>query len=64
MTQNKQYIEQHKHFPSVQAVPRPCRFYPGICLTTEEKAWGNLSQGSRRAPAVTPTLHKIQIKLK
>ena len=22
--------------------------YPGICLTTEEKAWENLSQGSRR----------------
>jgi hypothetical protein len=22
-------------------------FYPGICLTTEEKAWKNLSQGSR-----------------
>ena len=24
--------------------------YPGICLTTEEKAWRNLSQGSRRMP--------------
>jgi hypothetical protein len=22
----------------VRAVPRFCRFYPGICLTTEEKA--------------------------
>jgi hypothetical protein len=21
-------------------------FYPGICLTTEKKAWKNLSQGS------------------
>jgi len=29
-------------------VPRLCKFYPSICLTTEEKAWKNLSQGSRR----------------
>jgi hypothetical protein len=28
------------------AVPRLCELYPGICLTTEEKAWINLSQGS------------------
>jgi len=25
-------------------VPRLCKFYPGICLTTEEKARKNLSQ--------------------
>jgi hypothetical protein len=30
----------------VRAVPRLCRFYPGICLTTEEKSRKNLSQGS------------------
>jgi hypothetical protein len=24
-----------------------CEFYPGICLTTEEKAWKNLSQGKK-----------------
>jgi len=29
-------------------VPRLCEFYPGIFLTTEEKARKNLSQGSRR----------------
>jgi len=29
-------------------VPRLCDFYPGICLTTEEKARKNRSQGSRR----------------
>ena len=23
----------------VQAVPRLCKLYPDICLTTEEKAW-------------------------
>ena len=32
------------------AVPRLCKLYPGICLTTEEKAWKNLSQGSQRVP--------------
>ena len=29
------------------AVPRLCELYPGIYLTTEEKARKNLSQGSR-----------------
>ena len=47
MTQNKQYIEQHKKFGSVQAVPCLGQIYPGICLETEEKAQKNLSQGSR-----------------
>jgi len=28
----------------VRAVPRLCKFYPGICHTTEEKAQKNLSQ--------------------
>jgi hypothetical protein len=45
--QNKQYIEQHNNFGRVRAVPRLCELYPGICLTTEEKARKNLSQGSR-----------------
>jgi hypothetical protein len=31
----------------VRAVPRLCELYPGICLTTDEKARRNLSQGSR-----------------
>jgi hypothetical protein len=39
-TQNKQYIEQHKNFGRVRAVPRLCGLYPGICLTTEEKHGG------------------------
>jgi hypothetical protein len=52
-TWNKQYIEQHnfweqhKNFGRVQAVPRLGELYPGICLTTEEKARKNLSQGGR-----------------
>jgi len=31
-------------------VPCLCEVYPGICLTTEEKARKNISQGSRRMP--------------
>jgi len=27
-------------------MPRLCEYYPGIYLTTEEKAWKNLSQGT------------------
>jgi len=34
----------------MRTVPPLCEIYPGICLTTEEKAWKNLSQGSRRMP--------------
>ena len=57
---HKQYIEQHKNFGRVRAVPRLCELYPGICLTTEEKARKkkNLSQGSRRVPAGTMKIHK------
>jgi hypothetical protein len=44
MKQNKQYIQQQQKLGSVRAVPRLCGFYPGICLTTEEKARKNLSQ--------------------
>jgi hypothetical protein len=46
-TQNKQYIEQHKNFGRMRAVPCLGELYPGICLTTEEKERKNLSQGSR-----------------
>jgi len=52
-TQNKQYTEQQKDLGRVRAVPRVCELYPGICLTTEEKARKNLSQGSRRVPVGT-----------
>jgi hypothetical protein len=34
-------------------VPRLCEFYPGICLTTEEKAWKYLIQVSRRVAVGT-----------
>jgi len=49
----QKYLEQHQtihrttqKLGRVRAVPRLCGFYPGICLTTEEKARKNLSQGS------------------
>jgi len=46
-TQNntKQYTEQHKNFGRVWAVPRLCGFYPGICLTSVEKAQKNPHSG-------------------
>jgi hypothetical protein len=62
-TQNRQYIEQHKNFGRVRAVLRLCELYPGICLTTEEKARKNLRQGSRRVPAGTMKIHKHTIRL-
>jgi len=40
-TQNKEYVGQHKNFGRVRAVPRLWGLYPGICLTTEEKARKN-----------------------
>ena len=46
-TQKKQHIEQHKNFVRLRTVPRFGELYPGIWLTTEEKARKNLSQGSR-----------------
>jgi len=34
-------------------MPCFCDLYPGICLTTEEKACKNLSQGSQKVPVGT-----------
>jgi len=34
----------------VRTAPHLCVLYAGICLTTEEKARRNLSQGSRKVP--------------
>ena len=62
-TQNKQYIEQHKNFGRVPSVPRLCELYTGICLTTEEKARKNLSQGSRRVPVGKMKIHKYTIRI-
>ena len=52
---HKQYKEWHKTnntqnntkiFGRARAMPRLCELYPGICLTTEEKAWKNLEHGN------------------
>jgi hypothetical protein len=40
---NKQNNTNNK-FGRVLAVPSLCELYPGICLTTEQKARKNLSQ--------------------
>jgi hypothetical protein len=45
-TKNKQYTEQYKNLGKIRAVPRIGELYPGICVTTEEKARKNLSQCS------------------
>jgi hypothetical protein len=37
------HIIQRKENWEVRALPRLCGLYPGICLTTEEKARTNLS---------------------
>ena len=45
----------------MQAVPRLCEFYPGICLTTEEKAWKNLSQGKKNLSQVKKNLSQSTV---
>jgi hypothetical protein len=40
----------------MRAVPRLCEFYPGICLTTEEKARENLSQDKENLSPVKKNL--------
>jgi hypothetical protein len=48
---HKQYIEQHSSLIRKSADRSPS--LRGICLTIEEKARKNLSQGSRRMPVGT-----------
>ena len=76
---HKQYTEQHKtnntqnntkqkihrttqFWKSAGRAPH-CRFYPGICLTTEEKARKNHIEGSRMVPAGTMKIHKRTIRI-
>ena len=48
---NTQTIHRTTQFVLEKCGPcRLCELYPGICLTTEEKAWKNHSQGSQRVP--------------
>jgi hypothetical protein len=41
-------------------VPRLCELYAGICLTTEEKARKNLSQGKKNLSQVKKTSVRVQ----
>jgi hypothetical protein len=45
----------------VWAVPRLCKFYPGICLTTEEKVQKNLSQGKKNLSKVNKNLSQCAV---
>jgi len=44
----------------VRAVPRLCEFYPGIYLTTEEKAQKNLSQVKKNLSQVKKKLSQVK----
>ena len=50
---NDELRKNYRLMGRVWAVPLLCELYPGIYLTTEEKARKNLSQGSRRVPIGT-----------
>jgi len=41
-------------------VPRLCKFYPGIYLTTEEKSRKNLSQGKKTSVRVRKTSVRVR----
>ena len=47
----------------MRAVPRRCEFYPGICLTTEEKSRMNLSQGKKNFSQGKKTLSQVKKNL-
>ena len=46
----------------MQAVPRLWEFYPGICLTAEEKARKNLGQGKKNLSQVKENLSQSKEK--
>ena len=47
----------------MRALPRLCEFYPGICLTTEEKERKNLSQGKKNLSQVKKNLSQVKKNL-
>jgi hypothetical protein len=60
-------LEKKKECGRVRAVPRlKCEFYRGICLTTEEKARKNLSQGMKnlsqikKTSVITKSTHRLR----
>jgi len=57
---NTQNNTNNNKLGRVRAVPRLCEFYPGICLTTEEKARKNLSLGKKNLSQVRKTSVRVQ----
>ena len=56
ITQSTQTLHRTKqliNWEDCGSVPRLCEFYPGICLTTEEKTRKNFSQCCQRVPVGT-----------
>ena len=53
LTQTIHRTTQLTNWEECGPCPHLCESYPGICLTTEEKAQKNLCQGSRRMPVGT-----------
>jgi hypothetical protein len=47
----------------VRTVPSFCEFYPGICLTTEEKLRKNLSQGKINLSQLKKNLIQSKVKI-
>jgi hypothetical protein len=47
----------------VRTVPRLCEFYPGICLTTEEKTRKNFSQGKKNFSQVKENFSQVKKNL-
>jgi len=58
-TQSTQTIHRRTQFTNLEECRpyRLCKVYPGICLTTEEKAQKNLSQGSQKFGKNSLVLH-------
>ena len=47
----------------MRSVPRLCKFSPGICLTAEEKARENLSQGKKNLSQVKKNLSQSTVHI-
>jgi hypothetical protein len=45
----------------VRTMPCICEFYPGICRTTEEKAWENFNQSKKNLSLGKKNLSQITV---
>ena len=60
-TNNNRTTQITNNVVRVRAVPRLCVFYPGICLTTGEKARKYLSQGKTNLSQVNKNLSQCTV---